>query len=562
MTGTTDREHHLERKTSIEAETLFGLQFTDEQREMMLLDLDVQIDRARAIRAVDLPNALGPAEVFDPRPAGFPEFPAQRPPRYSDAPPGDLPASDDDIAFAPLTDLSRWIASGALSSARLTEIYLGRIGRFAASLQCMVTVTAERAAEQAARADSEIAAGRYRGPLHGIPWGAKDLFDTNGIPTTWGAAPWKDRVAERDATAVRLLEEAGAVLIAKTSLGALAYGDVWFGGQTRNPWNLEEGSGGSSAGSASAVAAGLCGFALGTETLGSIVSPSMRCGATGLRPTFGRVSRTGAMALCWSLDKVGPICRRVEDTAMVLSAINAFDAEDPGSIDASFNFDASAGAGGADLSSLRIGYDPAWFEHELADPLDCSALEVLRACGARLEEIRLPDLPWDSLWLVLAVESAAAFEELTLSGRDRLLTRQDSAAWPNLFRKARMIAAVDYVQAQRLRRLAMQEMHRIYTSVDAIIGPSFAGPMQTITNLTGHPALTLRTGFTHKATRAGVAPIGALGTMKPAGEGSPRRVPHGITLWGRLFDEGTLCNLGSRIERELDVWHDRPELQA
>ena len=523
----------------------------------MLIDLEDQINRIKHLRSVSLPNALAPASAFDPRLPGTSFEREQRPIVTSSHDADTLPASDEDIAFAPLVSLSAWLRAGTLSSTRLTEIYLTRLAHFNTELECVVTITEDLAREQAARADEEIAVGRYRGPLHGVPWVAKDLLDTAGIPTTWGATPYKDRVPDRDAAVVRRLEEAGAVLIAKSTLGALAYGDIWFAGRTRNPWNSGEGSAGSSAGSAAAIAAALAGFAIGTETLGSIVSPCMRCGATGLRPTYGRVSRDGAMALCWSLDKIGPICRRVEDTALVLAALNGHDDADPGSVDLPFNFDATRSVRG-----LRLGYDPAWLDAEGADPLDATAVETLERTGIKLVKITLPALPYEALWTILHVEAAAAFEELTLSGRDRLLVRQDKDAWPNLFRRARLISAVDFLQAQRFRTIVMQEMATIYADVHAIVGPSFAGPMQLVTNFTGHPSLTLRSGFVDRATRAGINPIGAMGRSGDADSSERHSVPHGITLWGRLYDEGTILNMGMALEAELGVWDRRPPIGA
>jgi Asp-tRNA(Asn)/Glu-tRNA(Gln) amidotransferase A subunit family amidase len=545
-------------KPSVSSETLqhieplIALEFSAEQREMMLLDLEVQLARCAAMRELAIANSVAPAEVFDPRLPGF-DMPATAAVRFSQVAPPPLPDNEADIAFASLTTLAAWLRTRALSSVDLTNIYLARLQRLGPALDCVVTLTADLAREQAHAADAEIKAGNYRGALHGVPWGAKDLFDTAGIATTWGAAPYKDRIATTDAAVVRRLAEAGAVLVAKTTLGALAQGDVWFGGRTCTPWNVKEGSGGSSAGSAAAVSAGLCGFAIGTETLGSIVSPSMRCGTTGLRPTFGRVSRAGAMALCWSLDKAGPICRTVEDTALVLDALNGYDVDDAGSISAPFAFDSERS-----IAGLRIAYDPAWFDDERADPLDMKVIEMLRDAGVHTVELKLAKLPYDSLWLILAVEAAAAFDELTVSGRAALMKRQDHFAWPNLFRKARLVPAVDFVNAQRLRRMVMQEMARAYADVDAIVGPSFAGPMQLITNLTGHPALTLRTGIVERGSRAGIAQIGLLGNMRADNDVPTHAVPHGITLWGRLFDEGRLLNLGMAIERDFDVWHLRP----
>ena len=540
-----------------EAEKLIAVEYSPEQRELVLIDLEEQINRIKNLRSVPLPNALAPASVFDPRLPGTDFELEQRPIVTSSNGPGPLPANDEDIAFTALVSLSEWLRAGTLSSTRLTEIYLARLARFNTELECVVTITEDLALEQATRADKEIAAGRYRGPLHGVPWAAKDLLDTAGIATTWGATPYKDRVPDRDAAVVQRLNEAGAVLIAKSTLGALAYGDVWFAGRTRNPWNPGEGSAGSSAGSAAAVAAALAGFAIGTETLGSIVSPCMRCGTTGLRPTHGRISRDGAMALCWSLDKIAPICRRVEDTALVLAALNGHDAADPGSVDLPFNFDATRSVRG-----LRVGYDPAWLDEEGAEPLDAAVVETVQRTGMELVEITLPPLPYEALWSILHVEAAAAFEDLTLSGRDRLLVRQDKDAWPNLFRRARLISAVDFLQAQRFRRIVMQEMATIYDDVHAIIGPSFAGPMQLVTNFTGHPSLTLRTGFVERATRVGINPIGAMGRSVDPGADERHPVPHGITLWGRLYDEGTILNMGMALEAELGVWDRRPPIGA
>jgi Asp-tRNA(Asn)/Glu-tRNA(Gln) amidotransferase A subunit family amidase len=380
--------------------------------------------------------------------------------------------------------------------------------------------------------DIEIAQSRNRGPLHGIPWGAKDLFDTAGLRTTWGAGPFRERVAERDATVVRRLHEAGAILVAKLSLGALAYNDIWFGGRTRNPFNPEQGSSGSSAGSAAATVAGLVGFSLGTETYGSIVSPCMRCGATGLRPTFGRVGRGGAMALCWSLDKIGPICRTVEDCMLVLQAINGGDENDPASIEAPLDFDATR-----PLSGLQLGYDPRWFDAEPASELDRRSLEVARDAGLKLVEIELPDWPYDQLLNVLFAEAAAAFEDLTRSGRDEELVWQDPEAWPNSFRQSWFIPAIEVIQADRFRRQVMTMMAGTFQAVDAIISPSYAGSLLLITNFTGHPCLTLRSGFAQ-----------------------PDR-PRGITLWGNLFREGILARIGMALEEGLAVWEVRPGLE-
>ena len=355
---------------------------------------------------------------------------------------------------------------------------------------------------------------------------------------------------------VELLRSAGAVLLGKTTLGALAYGEVWFGGKTRNPWNPDEGSSGSSAGSASATAAGLCGFSIGTETLGSITAPSQRCGTTGLRPTFGRVSRAGAMALCWSLDKVGPICRSVEDCALVLAAINGPDPADRGSIGASFNFDATRG-----LAGLRLGFLPATFEDEGATDVDRAALDAARRLGVEVVEIALPDLPYQCLMSMLFAEAAAAFEELTLTDRDDELVRQDRGAWPNAFRQARFLSAVDHVQLDRLRYRVMEALDGAFREVDTMIGPWAPGPMLVASNFTGHPCLHLRAGFLESATRSDPSLEGGKLDIGSAGDdATPRKVPQGISLWGPLFDEGRLLNLGMALEAELGVAGRRPDL--
>jgi len=404
--------------------------------------------------------------------------------------PGPVPGSDEDIGYAPVAKLSRWIEQRKLSSERLTQIYLARLEKFDAKLRCVITPTRDLALKQARQADAEIAAGRYRGPLHGIPWGGKDLLDTAGIPTTYGAEPYRNRVPKEDAAVVKRLHAAGAVLVAKLSLGALALNDVWFGGQTMNPWLLEEGASGSSAGPGAATAAGLVGFAIGSETGGSIVAPSMRCGVTGLRPTYGRVARTGAMTLCWSLDKLGPMARSVEDTLLVLKAISGPDAGDVASVASRLEFDAGAGVEG-----LRVGYFPAWMKENPATDVDRAALALLPKLGMKTVEVSLPDWPYDSLNLMLFAEGAASFEELTLNGGLRELKMQTPDAWPNLFRQSRFLSAVDFVQADRFRRRVAQEMARIFDDVDLLLVPSLRDEMLVISNNTGHPSLTLRTGF-------------------------------------------------------------------
>ena len=462
-----------------------------------------------------------------------------------------LPDSDTDIAFAPVTRLSRWIETRKLTSERLTGIYLDRIARFDPKLRCVITPMHDQALVQARQADREIAGGKYRGPLHGIPWGAKDLVDTAGVRTTYGAEPFRDRVPTADAAVVSRLNQAGAVLIAKLSLGALALNDIWFGGQTMNPWLLEEGASGSSAGPGAATAAGLVGFAIGSETGGSIVSPSMRCGLTGLRPTYGRVPRTGAMTLCWSLDKLGPMTRGVEDAMLVLREITGPDAGDLSSVPSRLDFD----AGGA-VTGLRVGYFPGWMKEAPATPVDRAALETVKELGMTPVEVSLPDWPYDSLDLILFAEAAAAFEELTLSGDVRQMKAQVPDAWPNIFRQARFLSAVDFVQCDRLRRQVAQEMARVFSQVDLLLVPSLRDEMLTISNFTGHPSLTLRAGFVEVAeARSDWAPD----PKNPLPKFSrPRRVPHGVTLIGRLFDEGTMGRVGVAMERAFGVVGERP----
>jgi Asp-tRNA(Asn)/Glu-tRNA(Gln) amidotransferase A subunit family amidase len=539
------------------AERLLGIVYTSQERSQMAGNLEGQITSARARRAVPLANSTPMASRFDPRLPTF-RMPAPLGPlRLSASEATSIPQDDADVAFAPVTQLSAWIASGALTSRRLTEIYLARIEALGPKLECFAMVTPDLARAEADAADALLRAGVNLGPLHGIPYGLKDLFDTKGIVTGWGAEPYRERVPENDATIVHKLRAAGAVLLGKTTVGALAYNDIWYGGRTRNPWNLNEGSSGSSAGSASATAAGLCAFAIGTETLGSITSPSQRCGTTGLRPTFGRVSRAGGMALCWSLDKVGPICRSVEDTAIVLASLNGPDLADRSSIDAPFHFDASAGFAG-----MRLGYLPEAFG-EGANEVDRAALEAARKLGIEVVEVSLPDLPYGSLMNILYAEAAAAFEELTLSDLDDTLTWQGEGAWPNTFRKARFLSAVDHIQLDRLRYQVMLALDSLFSQVDALIGPFMTGPMLIASNFTGHPCLHLRAGCLDVGTRSDASlGEGKLTTGKPDAAGPTFRVPQGISLWGRLFEEGPILNLGMALERELGVGALRPGLPS
>ena len=463
-------ESRIEAEAIADALTLAGLRFTDEEIELMLPGVNVSLENYELARTVSIANSVPPAWHFDPRPPA--DAPAvTRPPRPLRTLPAPLPPLPDDleeIAFWPVSLLSSLIHSRQITSVVLTDIYLDRLKRIGPELECVVTLTEDLAREQALRADREIAEGCYRGPLHGIPWGAKDLLATKGIPTTWGATPYRDQIPDMDATVVQRLEQAGAVLVAKLTMGALAWGDVWFGGRTRSPWNTEEGSSGSSAGSGSATAAGLVGFSIGTETHGSIVSPSTACGVTGLRPTFGRVSRHGAMALCWTLDKIGPMCRSVEDCALVFDAIRGPDGMDPTVIDAGFEWPVVADL--HNLHNLRIGYVEADFATERPTKAqDDASLDAFAALGADLIPIQLPALPAKAMEIILWVEAAAAFDELTRSNRDDELVRQSEDAWPNRWRVARTVPAVEYIQANRLRTLVIQAMAELMQSVDVYV---------------------------------------------------------------------------------------------
>ncbi len=537
--------------TFAEAEKLVTVDMTLPERTIAALNWRMQIapvyERRTGPRKLDLEPTLAPATQWNPSLPGI----QRNEPQGSSfvRSPGTLapvPASDQDLAFATVTQLSRWIESKALTSERLTTLYLDRLERFDPKLRCVITLTREHALKQARVADAEIAGGLYRGPLHGIPWGAKDLLDTANIRTTWGAEPFMDRVPTVDSAVAARLNAAGAILVAKLSLGALALNDIWFGGQTMNPWLLEEGSSGSSAGPGAATAAGLVAFAIGSETGGSIVSPSMRCGVTGLRPTFGRVPRTGAMTLCWSLDKLGPMARCVEDTMLVLSAISGPDPGDLACVPSTLTFKADASVKG-----LRVGYFPAWMKDAPATDVDRAALDTVKKLGMELVEATLPDWPYDSLNLILFAEAGAAFEELTLSRGIDKLKMQVPDAWPNVFRQSRFLSAVDFVQTDRMRRKVALEMARIFSDVDLLLVPSLRDEMLVISNFTGHPSLTLRAGFVEVSeARSDWAPD----PKHPLPKFSPpRRVPHGVTLIGRLFDEGTLAQAGMALEREFGV---------
>jgi Asp-tRNA(Asn)/Glu-tRNA(Gln) amidotransferase A subunit family amidase len=541
--------------TFAEAEKLVQFEMTPDERTVAAdswrKTMAYLYERRTGPRKLALPTTIAPATRWDPILPGQKSGPQHDRFVRSAIDPGPLPARDEDIAFATVTQLSRWIETRKLTSERLTNIYLKRLQQFDPKLHCVITLTPELALKQAKQADQEIAAGKYRGPLHGVPWGGKDLLDTAGIPTTYGAEPFRNRVPADDAVVVKRLHDAGAVLVAKLSLGALALNDIWFGGQTMNPWLLEEASSGSSAGPGAATAAGLVGFAIGSETGGSIISPAMRCGITGLRPTYGRVARTGAMTLCWSLDKLGPMTRSVEDAMLVLHAITGPDPGDVDSVPSHLDFDAAASVQG-----LRVGYFPKWMQENPATAVDRAAVDVVKKVGMVPVEVSIPDWPYDSLNLILFAEGAAAFEELTLGGGLSELKAQVPDAWPNIFRQARFLSAVDFVQADRLRRKVAEEMARLFSEVDLLLVPSVRDEMLTITNFTGHPALVLRAGFVEVAkARSDWAPDPAhpLPTFNP-----PRRVPHGVTLIGRLFEEGPMVNAALALERAFGVVNERP----
>ena len=527
-TNTTINEDALKH-----AEHLAGIKFTSSEREQMMRTIkDQQSIFNNRIGQGEISNTISPATIFNPRIPGKPlklcTSNGTLTGNLPDA--GPLPRTNEELAFAPVWKLCQWLKKREITSEQLTRLALDRLKQFDKTLSCVISYTESTALKQAKQADRELDAGKWRGPLHGIPWGAKDIIDTEGDKTTWGAAPYKDRVSSENAYVTKKLQDAGAVLVAKLAVGALAYGDIWFGGTCKNPFDIKEGSSGSSAGSASATAAGLVPFAIGTETYGSIVSPCMRCGTTGLRPTFGRVSRSGVMALCWSLDKIGPICRSVLDTAIVLDAINGASHDDPSSVDEPFYFDPSQNVHG-----IRLGFDPELLGGPTQE-FDVAALQAAKNAGATLVETTVPKMDNSILLVPLFVEAAAAFEELTRSNKDDLLVWQDDDAWPNTFRQSWLIPAVEHIQASRLRRSLMEKMDVwMNGDFDAFLMPSFSDLLLT-TNGTGHPALVLRTGIK---------------------DGKP----NGTTLIGRLFDEGTLCRLGMAIEMKLDVSSLRPILQ-
>jgi Asp-tRNA(Asn)/Glu-tRNA(Gln) amidotransferase A subunit family amidase len=503
-----------------DAQKLIGLNFKDAQLDSALTEVEEFQKSYEAIRNVKLPNEVAPALTFNPIPVGFSLPHEKQSFEIEDQAEIKMPKNKEELAYFSLPQLAYLIRTKQISSEELTKFYLARLKKYGPALECVTSLTEELALQQAKRADQEIKAGRYKGLLHGIPFGVKDLLSTKKYKTTWGATPYKDQVINEDATVVQRLQDAGGVLVAKLTLGALAMGDVWYGGKTKSPWDITKGSSGSSAGSASAVAAGLLPYAIGTETLGSIVSPSTACGTTGLRPTFGRVSRQGAMALSWSMDKIGPIARSAEDCAIVFDAIYGPDGKDQSVYDVPFNYNKSINP-----KKLRVGYLKSDFAKEYGfKENDEATLKVLREAGVELVPIELPNLPARALTFTISVEGAAAFDELTRSGRDSLLVAQHKRAWPNIFRAGRFIPAVEYVQAQRVRTLLVQQMQEKLKDIDVYISPSFASNNLVMTNLTGHPCVVLPNGFQKNG------------------------MPTTITFMGKLFGEAELLRFAKMYQ--------------
>ncbi len=562
------------------AATIAGVEIKDEYKDMMVSDLNDRLASYKTIHDMNLPNSVAPAIMFNPVQPGIkidaaaatsPGMPNPRP-LLSRIPPVTAAANLEDICYYSVRQLADLLRTRKITSSALTDMYLTRMKRLDPQLHFIITLTEERARAQAKQADAEIAAGKYRGPLHGMPWGAKDLLNVKGYRTTWGAAGFENQVFDDDATVVQRLDAAGAVLLAKLSLGALAQGDLWFGERTRNPWRPTQGSSGSSAGPASATAAGCCAFSIGTETLGSISSPSTRVGCTGLRPTFGRVPRTGAMALSWSMDKIGPICRTVEDCAIVLSAIHGPDDKDPSVHDYGFLWDPHL-----DIKTLRIGYLKADFEREIPGPgpdedkldekqrtarangrlnrkinkaFDDASIALLQnKLGVNLIPVELPKFPFNSIRFLLTAEAAAAFDDLTRSGRDKLLTGQESFDWPNAFRESRFTPAVEYINANRARTVGMMQTAEIFKKVDLFVAPTNSGQL-TMTNLTGHPALILPNGF-----RGEDAPAPASIT-----DGGGPGTPSSITFVGNLFGEAKLLAVAKAYQDATDFHLKHPKL--
>lgn len=515
-----------------EASKLIGIDFTPAERDSMITELETNRESFQSIRDLKLDNGVAPALNFNPMPPGKTINKTEQPNNWNLPEDVTLPNERSDLAFYTVEELGSLIKQQKITSVELTKFFLNRISQYGDTLEAIITVTEEMALDQAKKMDQELANGNYRGPLHGIPYGLKDLFAVKGYTTTWGADPYKDQRINETATVATKLEEAGAVLIAKTTLGALAYGDVWFDGKTRNPWNLEQGSSGSSAGSAAGTSAGLFPFAIGTETWGSILSPSNRTGTTGLRPTFGRVSRHGAMALSWSMDKVGPITRSVKDAALVFDAIHGPDGKDQSLFDLPFNYKSDV-----DIAKLKIGYLKSAFKSDYGNrQRDSLALAKLEELGAEFIPIELPNYPVSDLSFILTAEGAAAFDQLTLSNNDDQMVRQGKSAWPNMFRSARFIPAVEYIQANRARQVLIQKMDSVMQQVDMYVSPTYGGNNLLLTNLTGHPSVIVPNGFTD--------------------EGQPTS----ITFIGDLFDEGLVMGVAHKYQQATDFHTKHPEM--
>jgi Asp-tRNA(Asn)/Glu-tRNA(Gln) amidotransferase A subunit family amidase len=508
------------------AQKLIGMHFTSAETDSMIILLDEQQKNFENMRKVDLPNNIPPAYNFNPVPLGKTFDKIQKAFKTGDYSKTIMPANINELSYYSIGQLAWLIKTKKISSEKLTQFFIDRLKKYSPGLLCIVTCTDSLALEQAKKADAEIAAGHYRGLLHGIPFGVKDMYATKNYKTTFGTTPFREQMINEDATVVRKLREAGAVLVAKLSLGELAMDDVWFEGQTKNPWDNTKGSSGSSAGPASSVSAGLLPFAIGSETWGSIVSPSTVCGVTGLRPTYGRVSRTGAMALSWTMDKVGPICRNTEDCAIVLNAIYGPDPKDQSLINLPFNY-----ATIQTLKGMKVGIVQQDFESDsLNKPFNDAALEQLKKMGANLMPIKLPALPVNDMAVLLMSEAAAAFDELTLSNRDDQMLQQGKFRWPNYFRAAHFIPATEYIRANRLRYLLIQHMEDVMKTVDIFVAPSLSGNNLLVTNLTGHPAVVVPNGFIDPKT------------------------PTSIVFTGQLFEEGKLL-AAAKLYQEATGFH-------
>lgn len=509
-----------------------GLKFTPSELDSMVSGVKENVENYERMRTLPIPNSLSFPFEFKPAPPGF-EIPVkQLPVKWNLTANTSLPANKEDLAFFSITQLASLVKSKKISSVELTKFFLARLKKWGDTLECVITITEDTALAQAKRADEEIKKGMYKGPLHGIPYGLKDLFAVKGYKTTWGSVPYKEQVINEDAFVYQQLRNAGAVLCAKLTLGELAFNDLWFGGRTKNPWNIKSGSSGSSAGSASATAAGLLPFAIGTETYGSIISPSHTCGVTGLRPTFGSVSRTGGMVLSWSLDKAGPICRSAEDAAIVFYYIKGTDGKDASAIERSFNY-----TGTTDFKKLRIAYAANYFKSLPANSPQWAVIETLKQAGATITEVVFPDsiMKFNIMDVVISAESAAAFDELTRSDRDDLIRRQDKNFWPNGFRVSRLIPAVEYINANRHRSELIRQFNDFMKNYDVVITPTFGGAQMPMTNLTGHPVVCVPIGFNQNG------------------------LPNSISFVGNLYDEATILAVAKAYQDKTDFNKKHPE---